>query len=99
MSYCEDRDFRAEGKPEPNSRSQSLVYYSQDQKWWIRVTFKGAISCSTHDAEPEQVKSKRERRVEFQDFVRLIEFRSLALLDNTLTEVILNGDPEKQLSL
>lgn len=94
MSYYEDRDFRAEGKPEPNSRSQSLVYYSQDRKWWIKVTFKGAISCFTHDAEPEQIKSKRERRNEFQDFVRLIDFRSMALLDNTLTEVILNGDPE-----
>ncbi|KAJ5971891.1 protein kinase domain-containing protein [Penicillium vulpinum] len=94
LSYCEDRDFRAEGKPEPNSRSQSLVYYSQDKKWWIRVTFKGAISCSTYDAEPEQIKSKRERRIEFQGFVRLIDFRSLALLNNTLTEVILNGDPE-----
>jgi hypothetical protein len=89
MSYCEDRDFRAEGRPEPNSRSQSLVYYSQDRKWWIKVTFNGAISCFT-----QQIKSKRERRNEFQDFVRLIDFRSMALLDNTLTEVILNGDPE-----
>ncbi|KAG0156256.1 hypothetical protein PDIDSM_3433 [Penicillium digitatum] len=91
MSYCEDRDFRAEGKPEPNSRSQSLVYYFQDKKWWIRVTFKGLIS---YFAAPEQIKSKRERRNEFQDFVRLIDFRSFALLDNTLTEVILNGDSE-----
>ncbi|KAJ5582999.1 serine/threonine protein kinase [Penicillium sp. DV-2018c] len=86
ISYCEDRDFQAEGKPEPNSRSQYLVYYSQDKKWWIKVTFKGAVS-------PEHIKSKPERRYEFQDFVRLIDFRSFTLLDGTVTEVILDEDP------
>ncbi|KAJ5269956.1 hypothetical protein N7497_009292 [Penicillium chrysogenum] len=98
-SYCEDRDFRAEGKPEPNSRSQTLVYHFQDKKWWIKVTFRGAISCFPHDTfphdtEPEQIKSKPKRRKEFQDFVRLINFQSLSLLDNTVTEVILNEDPK-----
>lgn len=93
-SYCEDRDFQAEGKPEPNSRSQTLIYHCQDKKWWIKVPFEGAISCLPHDAEPEQTKSKRERRKEFQDFARLIDFQSLALLDNTVTEVILNEDPK-----
>lgn len=34
--------------------------------------------------------SKRERRKEFQDFVRLIDFGSLPLLDDTVTEVILD---------
>ncbi|KAJ5131440.1 protein kinase domain-containing protein [Penicillium bovifimosum] len=94
ISYCEDRNFRVGRKPEPDSRSQNLVYYFQDRKWWIKVTFEGTIYCHTHDAEPKQIKPKRERRSEFQDFVRLIDFRSMALLDNTVTEVILNGDSE-----
>lgn len=93
-SYCEDRDFRAEGKPEPNSRSQSLIHYFQYKKWWIRVTFRGGISGHSPGAEPEKFKSKRERRIEFQEFVRLIDFQSLDLLDDTLTEVVLNEDPE-----
>lgn len=71
-----------------------MIYHCQDKKWWIKVTFEGAISCLPHDAEPEQTKSKRERRKEFQDFARLIDFQSLALLDNTVTEVILNKDPK-----
>lgn len=91
MSYCEDSDFRAEGKPELTGAHSLWSTILKRKKWWIRVTFKGAISC---DAELEQIKSKRERRNEFQDFVRLIDFRSLALLDNTVTEVILNEDPE-----
>ncbi|KAJ5784029.1 protein kinase domain-containing protein [Penicillium psychrosexuale] len=93
-SYCEDRDFRAEGRPEPNSRSQALIYHFEDKKWWIKVTFKGAVSSFPHDVEPEQVKSKRERRKEFQQFVTLIDFHSLALLDDTVTELILSEDPK-----
>ena len=91
-SYCEDRDFRAEGKPEPNSRSQVLIYHHEDKKWWIKVNFQGTVSSFPH-AEPEQVKSKRERWKEFQQFVMLIDFHSLALLDDTVTELILSEDP------
>lgn len=93
-SYCEDRDFRAEGKPEPNSRSQTLIYHLHDKKWWIKVTFKGAVSSFSHNAEPEQIKPKRERRNEFQDFVTMIDFQSLDLLDDTVTELILNEDTQ-----
>lgn len=91
QSYCEDKDFRAEGKPEPNSRSHTLIYHLQDKKWWIKVTFKGAVSF---DAEPKQNKCKRERRDEFKDFVKLIDFCSLNLLDDTVTEVVLKEDPK-----
>lgn len=93
-SYCEDRDFQAQGKPEPNGRSQTLIYHLQDKKWWITVTFQGTLYSSHHDVEQRQIKSKRERQKEYQDFVTLIDFRSLALLDDTVTEVILNEDPK-----
>ncbi|KAJ5467087.1 kinase domain protein [Penicillium sp. IBT 31633x] len=93
-SYGEDNDYQAEGKPETYRRSLNLIYRFQDQKWWIKVTFKGAIHIYPHDVKPEQIKSKRERRKEFQDFVKLIDFQLLPLLDDTVTEVILNEDPE-----
>lgn len=83
-SYGEDKDFRAESKPEPNSRSKTLTYYLQDKKWWIKVTLKGTVSSITRDAETDKPKSKRERRNEFQKLVRMINFQLLALLDDTV---------------
>ena len=47
--YSKDRDFRAEGKPEPNSRSQTLIYHLHDKKWWIKVTFKGVVSSISYN--------------------------------------------------
>lgn len=61
-SYREDEDYLAEGRPEPSSRSQTLIYHLRDQKWWIKVTFRGAVFHTLDDAEPKQSKSKRERR-------------------------------------
>ncbi|KAJ5800226.1 protein kinase domain-containing protein [Penicillium psychrosexuale] len=79
-SYCEDQDFLCNGEPEPNSRSQTLIYHFENKKWWIKVTFKGAISSFP------QNKTKCERRKEYQDFVKLIDFDPLALLDDTVSE-------------
>ena len=88
-SYCEDRNFRAEGKSEPNSRSQTVVYRIHDKQWWIKVTLHGTFSSFSCHAEPGQIKSKPERRNEFQDLITMIDFQSQALLDNTVTELIL----------
>jgi Asp-tRNA(Asn)/Glu-tRNA(Gln) amidotransferase B subunit len=89
-SYFEDKDFRAEGKPEPNRRSQTLIYRLQDKKWWIRVSLQGAVSSLTQNSQPDQPQLKRERRNELQELVRMINFQSLALLDDTVTELVLN---------
>ncbi|KAJ5666928.1 hypothetical protein N7462_011337 [Penicillium macrosclerotiorum] len=91
-SYCEDENFMAEGKPEPNSRSQTVVNHLRDKAWWIKVTFHGIFPPVAHHTKPGQLRSKRERRIEFQDFVKLIDFESLARLDDTVTEVILKED-------
>ncbi|KAJ5798986.1 uncharacterized protein N7503_006491 [Penicillium pulvis] len=91
-AYCEDRDFRAQGKPEPNSRSQTVIYRLHDKKWWIKITLEGAIPCSSCDVRPGQIKSKRERRNELQEFVTKIDFQSLALLNDTVTEIVLKGE-------
>ncbi|KAJ5279648.1 hypothetical protein N7478_005020 [Penicillium angulare] len=92
--YCEDEDFRAQGKLEPNRRSQTLIYHLREEKWWIKVTLKGSISFFSCSTQPGHIRSKRERRNEFQDFITMINFQSLVLLDDTVTELILNEDAE-----
>ncbi|KAJ6115799.1 hypothetical protein N7523_006216 [Penicillium sp. IBT 18751x] len=90
--YCEDRDFRAQGKPEPNSRSQTVIYRLNDKKWWIKITLEGAIPCSSYGIKQGKIKSKRERRDELKDFITMVDFQSLVLLDDTVTEVVLNEE-------
>lgn len=94
-SYCEDRDFRAEGKLEPNSRSQNAIYHRNDKTWWVKVTFNGDWSSFSCNGARGQIKPKRERCNEFQDFVKTLDFRSYNLLDNTVTEVILEDGTEE----
>lgn len=38
-----NQDYLAEGKPEPSSRSQTLIFQSDHRKWWIKVTFVGSV--------------------------------------------------------
>lgn len=90
-SYSEKVDYaaEAEGKPESKARSQTLVYRWNDSQWWIKVTFQD------NDGIPKEPMidlrtSKRRRLHEFQTFVRLIDYASLPLLDDTVTEVILD---------
>lgn len=87
-SYSEDENFKAQGKPEPNSRSQTVVYHVNDEKWWIKVTFHGTFPPFNDHMEPGQPKSKCERREEFQKFIIAIDFRSQSLLNDTVTELI-----------
>ncbi|CAG8318863.1 unnamed protein product [Penicillium nalgiovense] len=95
MSYKEDRDFRVQGNPEPYRRSQTLIYHFQDKKWWIKVTVEGVVPCFPYNTEPEKIKTSRERRKEFQAFISLINFQLLELLDDTITEMILEDvDPQ-----
>ncbi|BDD60229.1 hypothetical protein MPDQ_004820 [Monascus purpureus] len=79
-TYSEELDYSAEGKPEPNIRSQTLVYRFNSSQWWITVTFQGYVYSLI---------SKRERRNEFRTFASLIDYNSLPLLDDTITELIL----------
>ncbi|KAJ5930556.1 hypothetical protein N7466_006049 [Penicillium verhagenii] len=89
--YYEDGDFR-KGISESDSRSQTVIYRVPDKKWWIKITVEGAIPCSSCDIRPQHVKSFRERCNKLQDFIKTIDFQSLALLDDTVTEIILNED-------
>ncbi|EGE77072.1 serine/threonine protein kinase [Blastomyces dermatitidis ATCC 18188] len=86
-SYSENEDYLVEEKPEPNYRSQTLVYCSRESKWWIKVTFRGGI---LNESTIKHRTSKKERRKQFQNFVRLIDYGALPLLDDTVTELILD---------
>ncbi|KXG54429.1 uncharacterized protein PGRI_075730 [Penicillium griseofulvum] len=93
QSYSENQDYLVQGTPETSSRSQTLVYRSGDCEWWIKVTFVGLFSRALHASEKRSI-SKRELREKYQAFVKLIQYNSLPLLDDTVTEVILEIAPE-----
>ncbi|KAK2786890.1 hypothetical protein FQN52_007634 [Onygenales sp. PD_12] len=92
-SYSENQDYLAQGKTEPSSRSQTLIYYAEDQRWWIKVTLLGTIANILDNAEIQHA-SKRQRRTLYQSFVTQISYDSLPLLPDTVTEIILEGGTE-----
>ncbi|PLB47591.1 hypothetical protein P170DRAFT_447531 [Aspergillus steynii IBT 23096] len=86
-SYSENQDYLAEGKTEPHSRSQTLIYHVEDNIWWVKVTLLGTISgLGNLEKQPA---SKRERREVFQSFIKRIHYKSLPLFADTVTEIIL----------
>ncbi|KAL4968922.1 protein kinase [Aspergillus stella-maris] len=84
--YSEELEYPSEGKPIPTSRSQKLIYRPNSSQWWIKVTYQGDIYTILNQPV---VRSKRERRAEFQDFVKLIDYTSVFLLEDTVTELVL----------
>jgi Protein kinase domain len=91
-SYSQQIDYSVEGNPEPYVRSQTLIYRSNDLQWWIKATFQGDIYSTQSETTIKYSTSKLERRNEFQTFVRLIDYGSLPLLKDTVTELILDED-------
>ncbi|KAL5341870.1 kinase-like domain-containing protein [Aspergillus crustosus] len=95
-SYSEKRDYSTEGNPEPNGRSQTLIYQRNGSQWWIKVTFRGDVYSILNMNGPKgkagPKTTKRNRREEFQAFVRLIDYSTLPLLDDTVTELILEEE-------
>ncbi|EAW08364.1 protein kinase domain protein [Aspergillus clavatus NRRL 1] len=89
--YSEDEEFLVQGKTEPNSRSQTLIYFVKDTRWWIKVTLIGTITNLLNNGQIQQA-SKRQRRVLFQDLIRQINYKQLPLLADTVTELILEAD-------
>ncbi|KAJ5088669.1 hypothetical protein N7456_012285 [Penicillium angulare] len=84
-AYHEDQDHLVHGKPEPDLRSQTFIYHLPDEKWWIKVTFKGSFPFSKSTR-------KRERREKYREFIKLIDYRSLPLLKDTVAEVLLDEE-------
>ncbi|PYI10643.1 kinase domain protein [Aspergillus sclerotiicarbonarius CBS 121057] len=90
-SYSENQDYLAQGRTEPSSRSQSLIFHVKDHRWWIKVTLIGTIANLLDNGQIQQA-SKRQRRTLFQDLVKQINYEPLPLLPDTVTELILEGD-------
>ncbi|GKZ32768.1 hypothetical protein AbraIFM66950_002387 [Aspergillus brasiliensis] len=90
-SYSEQQDYTAGRNAEPISRSQTLVYYIEGNKFWIKVTLRGPTANFPLDNAGEQQTTKRERREFLQRFIRRIDYKLLPPLPNTVTEIIL-GD-------
>jgi serine/threonine protein kinase len=87
-SYNEGEEHLVKNEPEPRCRSQTLKFHWNGCVWWIRVTFLGIIYQLNKSGNAGK-KRKIERRKDFQKFVQLINYHSLHLLDDTVTEVIL----------
>ncbi|KAJ5723650.1 hypothetical protein N7488_001685 [Penicillium malachiteum] len=87
-AYCEDENFQAQGKSEP----QTVIYRVHDNKLHIKITLHGAIPRPSQDVRSGKFRSKRERRSELKDFVTMIDLQPLVLLDDTVPEVVLNEE-------
>ncbi|KAF2174504.1 hypothetical protein K469DRAFT_614224 [Zopfia rhizophila CBS 207.26] len=87
--YHENENFKCYGDPEPHIRSQRIIYRSGDYKWHIKVTFQGTIlyKGDTQGLLNEQ-KKRTVRGRQLRNFIQYIEFESLPLLDDTVTEVV-----------
>ncbi|KAJ5096716.1 hypothetical protein N7456_007437 [Penicillium angulare] len=54
--YCEDKDFRAQGKLEPNRRSQTLIYHLREKKCHIGRVY--LFSSLQYQARAHQIKTR-----------------------------------------
>ena len=94
--YVEDGSFLCLGHPEPHIRHQELVFYSQESRWTLKVTFMSeaiqrqftkGTSDDTCVFVREPIKKYLERRQEFQSFIKCINFHELNLIPDTVTEI------------
>lgn len=90
-SYTEDESFQCTGAPEPYIRSHNVLFYSNDSTWHVKVTFNSEVLRANPDTDcifaRKPVSQKSKRREEFRSFLQTIDFSSLKLLDDTVTEV------------
>lgn len=93
-SYHESEEHAVWNEPEPRSRSQNLKFRAQGCVWWVRVTFSGTIYHLSNAGNAGK-KRKIERRKEFEEFVKSINYHPLPLLDDTVTQVILTLSSER----
>ena len=97
--YTESEDHLCHGHPEPHARHQRLLIIVGDSKWHVKVTFRSSAiqkqrRWSPFVGSPSKIKS--ERRREFQDLIQCIDFRRIALLHDTVTEVIITAGSRRR---
>ncbi|KAL1959744.1 hypothetical protein VTO42DRAFT_1330 [Malbranchea cinnamomea] len=96
-SFHEDEDYFVFCEPEPRKCSQTLRVRSHDLVWWVRVTFTGGVLQLKARGDCKKQK-KSERRNVFQQFIQSIDYRSFSLLNDTVTEIVLQLS-QKQMNL
>jgi hypothetical protein len=89
-TYSEDQGFLVLGQAEPRSRSQRLVFHLETaKKWHIKVTFAGVTQSAQQQNGSVEKPRKAQRRLDFQAFISWIDFERIALLDDDVTEILL----------
>lgn len=94
--YSENLDFQVDNKPEPLIRSQTAIADNDSGTWWIKVTVIGDV---VELRASKKCKEFCERCIEFQEFVKSLDYGSVLLLDDTLTEIVLTLSEEAQDSI
>ncbi|KAJ5952858.1 uncharacterized protein N7479_011271 [Penicillium vulpinum] len=82
QSYSENIDFDCDDLPEPKIRHQTLIFRNHSCKWHIKVTVIGTVFGFRSIK-----KSLPERHHEFKQFALSIDYTSLPLIADTVTEI------------
>ena len=94
--YVENESFFYFGHSEPHIRHQELIFYFQQFKWNVKVTFKSEAiqqqlaKVTFYDTcifVREPIKNKLKKRHEFQDFIQYINFHKLSLISDMITKI------------
>ncbi|KAJ5471836.1 kinase-like protein [Penicillium diatomitis] len=80
-TYKEDQEYRADDS-EPCERSENIIFHADGLKWHVKVTFKAKIGI-------EKRCGLRMRREKLDALIRLIDFRSVPLLPDTVSELVI----------
>jgi hypothetical protein len=78
-----------EGKgSQPKRRGLNFVLDSFDRKWYIKLTFQGVLYISPKNTFAKVTK----RRKDLENLCLCIDFQSIKLLDDTVTELLLTRE-------
>lgn len=80
-TYKEDQGYRADDS-EPCERSENIIFHADGSKWHVRVSFKAKIGITTRNG-------LLRRRKKLEALICLIDFRSLPLLPDTVSELVI----------
>lgn len=80
-TYTEDDGYLCNGSPEPTKRSEDVQLWHNRLRWRVKVTFKGCNGITSR-------KNKAKRRASLEALIFLIDFDSIPLINDTVTELV-----------
>lgn len=80
-TYKEDQGYRADDS-EPCERSENIVFHADGLKWHVKVNFRAKIGITKRSG-------LLRRRKKLEALICLIDFRSVPLLPDTVTELVI----------